>query len=181
MNFFQKLLIFLQRLKYRKFALEQLLALELFFLNVLFTHFITFSDELLAIRISNISKAALYLKFPTLFNLVIDSLEFSQIQFSYMCALFYFSTFSVIYLYFIISLSDPGHVPNKQEKFFINQRFYRLEQELNLEKEENSQNTKTRRNCMFKDPVDSCIYKNYFDPNTFINFNMKDERKFKFC
>jgi len=54
-----------------------------------------------------------------------------------MCILFYFSTFSVIYLYFIISLSDPGHVPNKKEKFFINQRFYRLEQELNLEKEEN--------------------------------------------
>ena len=98
-----------------------------------------------------------------------------------MFALFYFSTFSVIYLYFIISLSDPGHVPNKKEKFFINERFYRLEQELSLEKEENLQNTETRRNCMFKDPVDSCIYKNYFDPNTFINFNMKDERKFKFC
>jgi hypothetical protein len=137
MNFFQKLLIFFQRIKYRKFAFEQLIALELFFINVLFTHFITFSDELLAVRISNVSKAALYLQFPTLFNLVMDSLENSEIKFSYMCALFYFSTFSVIFLYFIISLSDPGNVLDKKEKFFINQRFYRLEQELNLEKEEN--------------------------------------------
>ena len=137
MNFFQKLLILFQRIKYRKFAFEQLIALELFFINVLFTHFITFSDELIAVRISNVSKAALYLQFPTLFNLVMDSLENSEIKFSYMCALFYFSTFSVIFLYFIISLSDPGHVPDKKEKFFINQRFYRLEQELNLEKEEN--------------------------------------------
>ena len=137
MNFFQKLLIFFQRIKYRKFAFEQLIALELFFINVLFTHFITFSDELLAVRISNVSKAALYLQFPTLFNLVMVSLDNSEIKFSCMCALFYFSTFSVIFLYFIISLSDPGNVLDKKEKFFINQRFYRLEQELNLEKEEN--------------------------------------------
>jgi len=44
--------------------------------------------------------------------------------------IFYFLTIWITLIYFMLSLSNPGRIEDQQEKFFLNQRFERLNIEL---------------------------------------------------
>lgn len=98
----------------------------------------------------------------------------------------------IAFVYFALIFSDPGRIESEREKNFVNERYKRLEKELELQKQEAIQNEDDtpgevdvfkapKRMPLFEDAFDNMLFNNSFKPSDVINYKMKDNREFKYC
>ena len=149
--------------KYMKVGPEAVFALSAWMINGLFTNIVTFSQssELTKFQISN--------------NLKLEDMLSENLH----VFIFNFGLLYLSWLYLVISVCNPGRIESKREKQYLNERFSRLQTELENQKAEINSDTPSISNL--EDDLDKLLFNNYFEPASVINYKMKDNRELHFC
>lgn len=153
----------------------------MWFLTGVFTNIVSFSNvsgvnqELGGLSLSNFQPTMLQMTHILLFN--------AQMIYIFM-------------VYFMMAMCNPGRIESAIERQFLNARFYRLEEHLKLQQEQeeeemlekdaldhdgNPRVSKAKKTCLIEDAFDNLLYMNSFEPSDVINYKMKDNRHFRFC